>query len=87
MTIDEAVRCNKQLRLFMIAEDAANDTNRFLEESYEALDMAIKALETVERIEARKQELEKKMHSNFSFSEVTEHYALVKLLREAENDE
>lgn len=45
MTNDEAVRCNKQLRLFMMAEDAANDTNRFLEESYEALDMAIKALE------------------------------------------
>ena len=51
-----------------------------------AIDEAIKALKTVERIEARKQELEKKMHSSFSLTEATEHYALVKLLREEEND-
>ena len=54
-------------------------------EQKETLKKAIKALKTVERIEARKQELEKKLHNSFSLSEATEHYALVKLLREAEN--
>lgn len=48
MTIDEAVKCNEQLRLFMMAEDAANDTNRFLQESYEALEMGIMALRNME---------------------------------------
>ena len=55
------------------------------EEEKEALEIAIKALETVERIEARRRELEKKLHSSFSLTEANEHYALTKLLREAEN--
>ena len=54
-------------------------------EYQQAKAIAIKALETVERIEARKQELEKKLHSTFSLSDATEHYALVKLLRETED--
>ena len=54
-------------------------------EQKETLGMAIKALETVERIEERKQELEKKMRNRFSLSEATEHYALTNLLREVEN--
>ncbi len=53
MTIDEAVKCNNHLKLFMMAEDAANDTNRFLEESYEALEMGIKALRTMELLTER----------------------------------
>lgn len=64
---------------------------KMVDEECEALGMAIKALETMERIEARKQKLEKKMHNSFSLSEATEHYALVRLLAlerllEAEND-
>ena len=58
---------------------------KMFDEECGALGMAIKALETVERIETRKQELEKKLHSSFSLTEATEHYALTKLLREAEN--
>ena len=38
---------------------------KMVDEECEALGMAIKALETVERIEARKRELEKKLHSSF----------------------
>ena len=53
MTIDDAVKCNNHLKLFMMAEDAANDTNRFLEESYEALEMGIKALRTMELLTER----------------------------------
>jgi hypothetical protein len=53
MTIDEAVKCNNHLKLFMMAEDAANDTNRFLEESYEALEMGITALRTMELLTER----------------------------------
>jgi len=53
MTIYDAVRCNEQLRLFMVAEDAANDTNRFLEESYTALDMSINALRNMELLTDR----------------------------------
>lgn len=56
------------------------------EEGKDALEIAINALETFERIEARKQELEKKLHSTFSLSEATEYYALTKLLREVENE-
>ena len=52
-------------------------------EQKETLRIAIKALETVERIKARRRELEIKMHSSFSLTDATEHYALVKLLREA----
>lgn len=52
-----------------------------------AIDEAIKALETVERIEARRRELEKKMHSSFSLTEAHEHYALTKLLREASEED
>ena len=54
-------------------------------EQKETLRMAIKALETVERIEARKQELEKKLQGSFSLSEATEYYALTRLLEEAGN--
>lgn len=50
-----------------------------------ACDMAVKALRTVDRIEARNRELVAKLHSSFSLSEATEHYALTKLLREAED--
>lgn len=53
MTIDDAVKCDEQLRLFMIAEDEANDTNRFLEESYTALDMSINALRNMELLTDR----------------------------------
>ena len=53
----------------------------------EAVATAINALETVERFKARKRELEKKMHSSFSLIEANEHYALTKLLREAENED
>lgn len=53
MTIDDAVRCNEQLRFFMITEDATNDTNRFLEESYKALDMGITALRNMELLTDR----------------------------------
>lgn len=53
MTIDEAVKCNNHLKLFMMAEDAANDTNRFLQESYEALEMGIKALRSMEMLTER----------------------------------
>ncbi len=60
---------------------------KMVDEECEALGMAIKALETVERIKARKRELEKKMHSSFSMTEANEHYALTKLLREAESEE
>lgn len=49
-----------------------------------ACDMAVKALETVERIDTRKQELEKKLQSSYSNSWAIEHYALVKLLSDAE---
>lgn len=59
---------------------------KMFDEECEALEMGIKALETVERIEAIKQELEKKLHNSFSLSEATEHYALTKLLREAEHE-
>lgn len=59
---------------------------KMVDEECEALGMAIKALETVERIKARKRELEKKMHSSFSLTEANEHYALTKLLREAESE-
>lgn len=59
---------------------------KMVDEECEALGMAIKALETVERINARRRELEKKMRSSFSLTEANEHYALVKLLREAENE-
>lgn len=59
---------------------------KMVEEECEALGMAVEALRTVERIKARKQELEKKLHNSFSLSEATEHYALTKLLREAESD-
>lgn len=55
-------------------------------EQKETLRMAIKALETVERIKVRKRELEKKLQSSFSLTEATEHYALTKLLREAESE-
>lgn len=60
---------------------------KMVDEECEALGMAIKALETVERIKARKRELEKKMRSSFSLTEANEHYALTKLLREAENED
>lgn len=50
-----------------------------------AFEKSIKALTTVERIETRRRELEKKLHSSFSLTEATEHYALVKLLREGED--
>ena len=60
---------------------------KMVDEECEALEVAIKALETVERIKARKRELEKKLQGSFSLSEATEYYALTKLLREAENDE
>ena len=46
---------------------------------------AIKALEIVERIEERKQELEKKLQGSFSLSEATEYYALTRLLGETED--
>lgn len=52
-----------------------------------AFETAIKALETMERIKARRRELETKMHSSFSLTEATEHYALVKLLMETESGE
>lgn len=58
---------------------------KMVDEECDALEMAIKALETVERIKARRRELEKKLQGSFSLSEATEHYALTKLLREAEN--
>jgi hypothetical protein len=45
-------------------------------EQKETLRMAIKALEIVERIKARKRELEKKLQGSFSLSEATEHGAL-----------
>jgi hypothetical protein len=54
-------------------------------EYQQAKAIAIDALKTVERIKARKRELEKKLQGSFSLSEATEHYALVKLLTEAEN--
>jgi hypothetical protein len=56
-------------------------------EQKEALRTAIKALKTVERIKARRRELEKKLQGSFSLSEATEHYALTKLLREADKEE
>ena len=48
MTIDEAVKCNLSLKLFMKAEDASNNDTRFLEESYKALDMGVTALRNME---------------------------------------
>ena len=78
MTNEEAIKWIK----YHIGISDYEETDELLK----ALKKAIKALETVERIEARKRELEKKMHSSFSLTEATEHYALTKLLREAEND-
>lgn len=44
----------------------------------ETVRKAISALETVERLETRKQELE--MQSSFSLTDAMEHYTLTKLL-------
>lgn len=44
MTIDEAIKYNKNLREYMRITDK-NSEYKFLKENYEALDMAIKALE------------------------------------------
>lgn len=44
MTREEAIECNKNLRMYMKLSDK-NQPCKFLEENYIALDMAIKALE------------------------------------------
>ena len=44
MTREEAIDCNKNLRMYMRFSDK-NQPCKFLEENYIALDMAIKALE------------------------------------------
>ena len=44
MTREEAINCNKNLRMYMRLSDK-NQPYKFLEENYIALDMAIKALE------------------------------------------
>lgn len=44
MTREEAIDCNKNLRMYMRLSDK-NQPYKFLEENYIALDMAIKALE------------------------------------------
>lgn len=46
----------------------------------ETVRKAIRALETVEQLETRKQELEKKLQSSFSLTDAMEHYTLTKLL-------
>ena len=51
-----------------------------ISEYQQAKAKAIKALETVERIKARRRELEKKLQGSFSLSEATEYYTLTKLL-------
>lgn len=48
MTNEEAIEYNKNLRMYMRLSDK-NQPCKFLEENYIALDMAIKALEEVER--------------------------------------
>lgn len=77
MTIGEAL---EELDTLLIPRDGEQDRLA------DAFEMAVEALKTVQRFETRKQELEKKLHNSFSLTEATEHYALTKLLREAEND-
>ena len=75
MTNEEAIECNKNLRMYMKFSDK-NQPYKFLEENYIALDMAIKALEQqgcvweiayergkVEVLDKIRAEIERKAHS------------------------
>lgn len=91
MTNEEAISRLKYDRDMCFFDPATGENDRPINadcaEMAEALEVAIKALETVERFKERRRELEIKMHNSFSLSEATEHYALVKLLREADKEE
>lgn len=73
MTNDEAI-----LHMTLRREELKHSVSSDLDEDIKAFDVAIKALETVERLETRKQELE--MQSSFSLTDAMEHYTLTKLL-------
>ena len=49
MTREQAIECNKNLRMYMKLSDA-NNSCKFNEENYTALDLAIQALEQMKEL-------------------------------------